>query len=560
MFEPVPPNFPPKFSGNDRSEANGTTGGQEAAHSKPCVRAANTGTSVAGAIAPAEGAAGRKTQLLPEKIRTRGLTAHRAMMGFPSSLKVGQRVSPHETQTIAFPGGFKDAKGARKKRSKRGDACYDKRSDSWVGNGRRPDGTRWRRQGFPDEASARNWALQTKGEMDELGYKAADLPAAVRRDVAHALSLRAQAGLSAYEEGMISRMVKDDIARNPKGHKMTLTDAIEKWRASKHWTKPRTMRDAKDLLAPFYDELGSRLITQIARPDVESVLGPRTGYRRRNILVKISEVFTYCQENRFLGSAPEDHPCYGIKTPRIEKGLPTPMSVGDARKLVALAIQTEESLGCTAWVSSCLFLAFRDSEAAMVLYDAVNGINTSRGFAYLTKEVAKMRERTVHFDPAHCPKERMRPFIPHNFLIILSELPQKYSGPLAPKRRKIDLFKAYARHCEIIWEDNGLRAGFATHHFALHRDAEISAEIMGHLPKDGGVEVFYKHYYRYADYEAGKAYFEIGLYGLKRAAAEFAPPITLAEFEAMSPKNEGKRSRKRFKKRPEWDKLWETLT
>jgi hypothetical protein len=482
-------------------------------------------------------------------------------MGFQSSQRVGQRVSPHETQTIAFPGGIKDAKGARKKRSKRGDACYDKRSDSWVGNGRRPDGTRWRRQGFPDEASARNWALQTKGEMDELGYKAADLPAPIRRDVAYALSLRLQAGLTPYEEGMISRMVTADIARNPKGLKMTLTDGMRNWRASKEWKKPRTIRDAKDLLAPFYDELGSKLLTGITRPDVERVLGAHTGYRRRNMLVKIREVLKYCQENRFLGSAPEDHPCYGIRAARIEKGLPTPISVGDARKLVALAFQTEESLGCTAWVSSCLFLAFRDSEAAKVPYDAVNGINISRGFAYLTKEVAKMRERTVHFDPSLCPKERMRPFIPHNFLRILSELASKHSGPMAPRRRKIDRFKAYARHCGITWEDNGLRAGFATHHFALHRNAEISAEIMGHLPKDGGVEVFYKHYYRYADYEAGKAYFEIGVDGLKAAVTTFMPPITLADFEALSPKkSEGKRGRRKSKRRPEWDKLWEVQT
>ena len=40
--------------------------------------------------------------------------------------------------------------------------------------------------GVPDFESARSWALQTKGQMDELAYQAADLPVAIRRDVAFA--------------------------------------------------------------------------------------------------------------------------------------------------------------------------------------------------------------------------------------------------------------------------------------------------------------------------------------------------------------------------------------
>jgi hypothetical protein len=59
---------------------------------------------------------------------------------------------------------------------------------------------------------------------------------------------------------------------------------------------------------------------------------------------------------------------------------------------------------------------------------------------------------------------------------------------------------------------------------------------MGHLASDGGVEVFYNHYYKFADYEAGKAYFEIGLSGLKAAAA-FKPPMSFDEYRsAKAPK------------------------
>jgi hypothetical protein len=131
-------------------------------------------------------------------------------MALPSPAHAEEKVSPLETQPIAFPGGFKDATEARKKRSRRRDACYDKRSDSWVGNGCRPDGSRWRRQGFPDFESAKAWALQTKGQMDDLAYQAADLPMAIRRDVAHAMGVRSQAGLNPYEEGLFTRLVRED--------------------------------------------------------------------------------------------------------------------------------------------------------------------------------------------------------------------------------------------------------------------------------------------------------------------------------------------------------------
>jgi hypothetical protein len=49
-------------------------------------------------------------------------------------------------------------------RGKRRIAFYDERSKSWVGNGRHPDGSRWRRQGFPDNESARSWAYKTRRE------------------------------------------------------------------------------------------------------------------------------------------------------------------------------------------------------------------------------------------------------------------------------------------------------------------------------------------------------------------------------------------------------------
>jgi hypothetical protein len=65
---------------------------------------------------------------------------------------------------------------------------------------------------------------------------------------------------------------------------------------------------------------------------------------------------------------------------------------------------------------------------------------------------------------------------------------------------------------------------------------------MGHLASDGGVEVFYNHYYKFADYEAGKAYFEIGLNGLNAAGAAFLPPLSIDEFLAIKAKNEAVRS------------------
>jgi hypothetical protein len=187
-----------------------------------------------------------------------------------------------------------------------------------------------------------------------------------------------------------------------------------------------------------------------------------------------------------------------------------------------------------------LFLALRDAEAAKVRYDALNGINVDRSFVYLSKDVAKMRERTIHYDPATCPDPRLQGFIPGNLKAILAELPPRREGLLAPSRRRVDLFKTYARHCGIRWEHNGLRAGFASHHYAYFGDAEKTSKMMGHLAADGGLDVFYKFYLKYADYEAGKAYFAIGAAGLKAASEAYKAPLSLAEFLAITKRNKDK--------------------
>ena len=403
-------------------------------------------------------------------------------------------------------------------------------TQSWGANGRHPDGARWRRYGFVTEGDADAWVFQTLAPKDELGRLATELPAPILRDVAHALSIRTQKGLARYDEGLFTRLIKEDIARNPLGQKKTFREVVEAWLSSKEGKKARTVRDAKDCTALAVKMLGEKLVALIVKTDIEKVLGRFKGYRRRNIHVRLREVFKYCQENRYIGTAPEDNPCYGIQKTKITRSLPNPVTFEDARRLFALAVQTEDSLGCTAWVAFRMFLALRDSEALKLTYDQKDGINASRGFAHLNRNVAKLRERTVYLDAAQCPDPELRAFIPSNLRRIMADLPRLEAGMLAPSRRNIDRFKAYARHCGIVWGRNGLRAGFATHHFALFKDAKAASKIMGHLPADGGVDVFYKHYYRFADYEAGKAYFDIGRKGLKKAASVFAPPVTYLEF------------------------------
>jgi hypothetical protein len=375
--------------------------------------------------------------------------------------------------------------------------------------------------------------------MDDLAYRAADLPAAVRRDVAFALSLRSGAGLVPYEEGLFARLIREDMARTPCGKKVTFREVVNEWLAGKQAgvkndeIKARTVKDAKDCIAQALAELGDKFVSEILKKDIEKVLNNFTSYRRRNIHMRINEVFRYCQENRILGTAPENNPCYGIKWPKIKDRLPEPILVDDARKLFALAVQTEDILGCTAWVAFRMFEALRDAEASKATYAEVLGINVPRGFIHLPRAVAKKRERMVYFDPEQCPDPKLREFIPKNLKVILNELPARSSGRLAPNRREIDMFKSYARHCGIRWEANGLRAGFASHHFALYQDAGAASKLMGHLASDGGVEVFYNHYYKFADYHAGKAYFEIGMSGLKAAAAAFSPPASFEEFRSI---------------------------
>jgi hypothetical protein len=341
-------------------------------------------------------------------------------------------------------------------------AGYHPKSKSWYGDGISPDGRRWRKYGFETALEASAWAIGTRRPMDELSYAAATLPAAITRDVANAMSIRSKAGLTSYEEGLFAQLVRGDLRRNPLGLKMTFEEAANEWLVTKEATKPRTYRDAKDCVALARKKMGSKLVTQIGLKDIEGVLKCYTRYRRRNILSKINQVFLYCEKHQYIGSKPRDNPCYGVSRPKIKGALPNPISFKDAVRLMALAVQTEESLGCTALISCCLFGGLRSSEGGKLQFDVDDGINVSGGVIRLNEDVAKIRARTVYLDADTCIEPDLAPFITGNLQKILSELPPKKRGPLTPTRRKLDLFRAYARHCGIELFDNCLRAGFAS--------------------------------------------------------------------------------------------------
>jgi hypothetical protein len=255
-------------------------------------------------------------------------------------------------------------------------AGYHPKSKSWYGDGISPEGKRWRKYGFETALEASAWAMGTRGRVDELSYAAATLPAAITRDVANAMNLWSKSGLNPYEEGLFAGLVRDDQARNPTGEKTTFANAVQGWLEAKRkceGIKPRTVRDARDYISPAVAKLGEMLVYEIRLRDIEGVLSGYTRYRRRNIRVKIEQVFEYCQKHHLIGSAPGDNPCFGIEKPMITTSEPDPISTMDAIRLMALAVQTETTLGCTAWVAFRLFKGFRDSEAAKVNYPANRG-------------------------------------------------------------------------------------------------------------------------------------------------------------------------------------------
>jgi integrase len=334
------------------------------------------------------------------------------------------------------------------------------------------------------------------------------------------------------EEGLFARLVRQDLARNPLGQKVLFGEAVQKWLEGKEarGLKPRSLIDNRECIRPALNALRDRLVTEVTREDVEAVLKRFHGYRRRNVFRKIVEVFDECQTRKFMSAAREDHPCFGIKLPRIKKGLPTPITLENAARLLSLAVQTESKLGCTAWVAIRMFLGVRDSEAAKLKFGEVDGINIRRGSIFLSAEVAKKRERRNYIDESECWDTEMRAVIPPNLRRILRDLDLPTTGSLSPGRTKIDTFKKYARHCGVQLPTNCLRAGFASHHAAFFKDPKLSSRIMGHTEADGGIKVFYDHYLRFCEFEDGENYFRLGMDGLAASKASFRPPVTLHGF------------------------------
>ena len=161
-----------------------------------------------------------------------------------------------------------DSKNKRKQKRKRrqkNEVWRDPVRKTWCANGRRPDGSRWRRYGFHDQEAAEKWRQSTIDAAqsgDPLTRQAVTLPEYVLREVAAALNEATQAGLNPNLPGFWREIVGDAIKRTPSGKKITVNDAVFEWRAEKT-LKPRSEVDMDDCIDKFTCLFGLMQVSEV---------------------------------------------------------------------------------------------------------------------------------------------------------------------------------------------------------------------------------------------------------------------------------------------------------
>jgi hypothetical protein len=363
------------------------------------------------------------------------------------------------------------------------------------------------------------------------------------------------AGRFEFSPELLVEMATFWIERHPKGQAgVTFSRAAELWLASKKLKKvrPRTYGDCKDGIEFWAGSLGSRRCVDISTADLEAVLAKKRGevgaLRVRNLIVKVSALFTWLQTIGQLAPGDTNNPASGVVRPMIDEDVPTPFTVDEASALLSLALQTQAELGCMSYVAVGLFAGARFTEMTRLKWGQhIAGDEELRRYrlpatARLLATAAdedydddeddeEENELLLRVTPDVAKKRRQRLVqMPPNLCAILLEMQKRGwiqpGQPLLPPERKQKLFRRFAEANGIAWKDNGLRSGFGSHYFAATGSVEATVAAMGHT---GDAATFRNHYFKLCSRKQGRRYFKLGFAGLDSIPV-FPLKVTLVDW------------------------------
>jgi len=348
----------------------------------------------------------------------------------------------------------------------------------------RDDGSKARRYAyFPTKKAAQALAAKKRVELGNHGTRHGDVAEdergaliayrtwASRREDAPSLSALLAKAIEAHETARPPLTVSEAVAAR--------TEAAEKRGLSRAHTD-----DLRQRLERFAESFGKCQIADLSAVEIEQWLhrlgvGPQTW---RNYAKVIGSVFSMAVKQGYL----QVSPMAGVSSPKVVRPAP---SILTPRQLLALLTAASDDLRPLLVLQA--FAGLRRAEANRLAWRHLH-LDAPSPYAELPSVVTKTSRRRV-CDLPSCAVAWLRPLL---------------ERPEVPLGLSVAVYRARLREAaevaEVAWEENLLPHSFGTYHVVHHRNASLTAEIMGNSPG-----IVRAHYANTAAPEAAAAWWAV---------------------------------------------------
>lgn len=333
-----------------------------------------------------------------------------------------------------------------------------------------------KRRYFPTEEKATVYAGSIEQEVKRNGDAWLGISQSERLDCMAALEVARAAGIRlidaarAYTRGRAAAPCLDEAAQQIEVSKRT------------QGLRERSIASLLHTLDLFLEDRGSMKPDEVTSQEIAAWLN-RPDWAlatRKSHRTNLQTFFSFCVSHEWVAS----NPLKKVPVPILDEKEPGILSVDQSRELMNKCAETDPEF--LTFFTLCLFCGVRPDE---VLSSEPNAVRLSEGRAIITAAAAKGRRyRDVT--------------ISKNAAAWIALAPEIVTRPRNWRKRWDNVREAAGLLKD--WPHDAMRHTFASHHYALHRNAELTCAELGNSPS-----VMFTHYRRLVSRAEGKRFFSI---------------------------------------------------
>lgn len=274
----------------------------------------------------------------------------------------------------------------------------------------------------------------------------------------------------------------------PRGGRKLANEVVAEFLAAKTKAgkKPRYIKELTCKLDNFKEKFGTRYLNELTRSEIEEWLTSQnfSPITYTNYLRDLGILFRWAVEAR---SYCEENIVEKIEKPQIPPAETEIFEVTEALQLL-FAAHISPDLQVLPYLAIGFFAGLRSSELESLTWENID-----------------WRQRVIEVTAASSKTSQNRHVHISDNLAAWLEPHLKPEGLITPR----NLYRRIGKVLELAeiekWPQNGLRHSFGTYHFAFHKNANLTANELGHC----STKMLFKHYRRLVKPEEATEYWHI---------------------------------------------------